>query len=505
MKILNVEQIRALDAHTIEHEPIASIDLMERAAATFVQWWLETFGSWDKPVFIFCGPGNNGGDGLAIARMLFDKSYDVRVFIFRISDRFSADFKINLDRLADLKGLPVEYLSKGEGLPPIEPGSMVVDAVFGSGLNRPIPDFPGDQIRQINQLDVVRVAVDVPSGLFADRHSEGVVFQAHYTFSFELPKLAFLFPENQNYVGKWVVRSIGLDAGFIHSTPTNRYFVDYQSVSPLLRDRRKFDHKGSFGHALLVAGGYGKVGAAILAARACLRSGAGLATIHAPKCGYVILQVAFPEAMVRVDEHEYCVSNIPVSGRYAAIGAGCGLGTNKLTARALFDLIKNARQPLVLDADALNILSQHPHYLHQLPENTILTPHPKEFERLFGKTKNDFERHHLQINKARELGVFIILKGANTCIACPDGTAFFNSTGNPGMATGGSGDVLTGLLTGLLAQGYPARDAAILGVFLHGLAGDLAAEKTQQEALLASDLIAALGAAFRALRQTKNL
>jgi NAD(P)H-hydrate epimerase len=252
---------------------------------------------------------------------------------------------------------------------------------------------------------------------------------------------------------------------------------------------------------LLIAGGFGKMGAAVLAAKACLRSGAGLLTVHAPRCGYEILQVAIPEAMVSVDDHQFAVTEIREHlSRFKAIGIGCGIGTNDLTFKSLEGLFLKDGLPLVLDADALNLLAGRPDLLKMIPHHSILTPHPKEFERLFGPTPDSFARNTLQREKAMDLGIYIILKGANTCIACPDGTCWFNSTGNPGMATGGSGDVLTGMLTGLLAQGYSPFEASLLGVYLHGLAGDLAAHDLQQEALLASDIIEHLGKAFIVLK-----
>jgi len=306
-------------------------------------------------------------------------------------------------------------------------------------------------------------------------------------------------------VGEWEFGSIGLNSGFIKKEKTPWHLLDFGEVAPLLHHRRKYDHKGTFGHALLVAGGYGKVGAAILAAKACLCSGAGLITVHAPKCAYEILQISFPEAMVSVDEHEFSISSIHEDlSRYTAIGTGCGIGTNQLAMHALEELLENAETPLVLDADALNLLAGNQHMLSNIPKNSILTPHPKEFERMFGKTKDSFERNSLQRKKASEFGIFLFLKGANTSVACPDGNCYFNSTGNPGMATGGSGDVLTGILTGLLTQGYSSHDASLLGVFLHGLAGDLAAEDLQHEALLASDIIRYIGQAFKKLRDYES-
>lgn len=501
MKILNSDQIRALDAYTIKNEPIPSIDLMERASATFVNWFVETFPRLKKSIHIFCGQGNNGGDGLAVARMLHEKGYTVKAIVCSISENQSNDFKENLTRLQSLNQSIISFLKSADPLPKISKNRIVIDSIFGSGLNRSVEGWLGELIQYINDSDATIISIDVPSGLFSDKSSEGKIIRADYTFSFEFPKLSFLFPQNQDYVGKWIFQSIGLDKAFIKNTKTSNYLIDNQLIKSILKKRKKYDHKGTFGHALIVAGGYGKVGAAILASKACLRSGAGLVSIHAPKCAYQILQISFPEAMVSVDDHEFCVSGIHELSQYKSIGVGCGIGTNELTQKGLKKLIKNAENPLVMDADALNILSQNKGWLNSLPKNSILTPHPKEFERLFGTFEDDFERNDFQKRKSQELGVFIILKGANTAITCPSGDCFFNTTGNPGMATGGSGDVLTGIITGLLAQGYDSQEACLLGVYLHGMAGDIAAETTQQEALLASDIIDAIGKGFKQIRE----
>ncbi len=504
MKILTAEQIRQADAHTIAHEPITSIELMERAARTFTRWFERQFPDKGRQVFVFCGPGNNGGDGLAIARMLIREFYDVKTWVLEISPKKSDDFRINFKNLKKQRR-PLASLKKDDPFPDLPKGAIVVDAIFGSGLNRPVEGYWAEFINWLNGQPVTRVSVDIPSGMFADAPTTGAAVRADYTFTFEVPKLAFLFPENNGYVGNWTCESIQLDAGFIAGLETPWHFVAPEMVQAMLRQRRKYAHKGTFGHALLVTGSYGKVGAGILAARACLRSGAGLVTIHAPRCAYQILQIAIPEAMVMVDEGELFIQQTKYDfSRFSAVGIGPGIGTADATALALRAMLEQAGQPLVLDADALNLLAKNPKFWEHVPQNSILTPHPKEFERLFGKTADSFERNDLQREMARKHKVFIILKGAYTCTATPDGTCYFNSTGNPGMATGGSGDVLTGMLTGLLAQGYSPLETCVLGVYLHGLAGDLAADELQQEALLASDIISHIGLAFIKLRSDES-
>lgn len=499
MKILTAEQIRQLDAYTIKNEPVDSIDLMERAALTFTYWFTEQFPDVARPIHVFCGPGNNGGDGLAIARMLHQRFYDVTVYRCRIGSNTSEDFDINLGRLPAHGGVPVQDIKKGGKLPELPRGAILIDGIFGSGLNRPVEGYWADLLEHLNAQPATRVAIDIPSGLFADSPTAGAVFHADFTFSFEMPKFAFFFPENQQRVGQWAARSIGLHPKAMEETPTPYFFVDEAFVKPLFRRRNKYGHKGTYGHALLLLGSYGKMGAAVLASRACLRAGAGLVSVRVPRCGYDILQIAIPEVMVSADRHQYLLSLIPDLEGYAAIGVGCGLGQKKVTRKALLDLLKKADQPLVIDADALNILGKHPEWQRHIPKGSILTPHPKEFERLFGKTSNGFERNELQGKKAKELGIHIVLKGAHTCTAAPDGSCYFNSTGNPGMATAGSGDVLTGIITGILAQGYAPLEAALLGVYLHGLAGDLAAKEWGQEAMVAGDITERLGAAYKAV------
>jgi NAD(P)H-hydrate epimerase len=270
-----------------------------------------------------------------------------------------------------------------------------------------------------------------------------------------------------------------------------------RDIKPMMHKRRKYDHKGTFGHALLIAGSYGKMGAAILTAKACLRSGVGLVHAHIPKAGYEIMQTAVPEAMLSMDRYDHYFSALPELDMYHAVGAGPGLGMEKQSQMALKLLIQECQQNMVFDADALNILAENKTWLPFLPQGTILTPHPKEFQRLAGHWKDDFEKLDILRNFCSKYHVYLVLKGAHTATCFPDGKIYFNSTGNPGMATAGSGDVLTGMITGLLAQGYTPGQAAVIGVFIHGLAGDLAMKEKGMESLIAGDIIEHLGRAFR--------
>lgn len=492
MKILSVEQIRSLDAHTIKTEPISSLDLMERASQAFVRWFCNQFVN-TRPVAIFCGKGNNGGDGLAIARILSQLSYDVQVYIIEYGADASADFKSNFNRLGDhLHPLHIQSIDE---LP--LPGQYVVciDALLGSGLSRPASGLLAEVIGILNSLPNKLVAVDIASGLYADKANDkdDPIVKPDFTVSFQLPKLAFLLPQNAAYVGDWHVVDIQLSEDLIQNLKTTWFFTDKQTAEKLIKPREKFSHKGTFGHAVLIAGSYGKMGAAVLSAKACLRSGAGLLTVHAPECGYEIIQISTPEAMVSVDKNRKYVSELPDLEPASAVGIGPGLGQDILTVNALEKLLKMAKAPLIIDADALNILSQNRELLYKLPENTILTPHPKEFQRLAGESTDEYNRLEIGKEFAKKYKIIICLKGANTAVILPNGNVHFNGTGNAGMATGGTGDVLTGIITGLLAQKYTPENAAILGVYQHGLAGDRAADLKGQSALIASDVIDCLG------------
>lgn len=495
MKILSAEQVRQADAYTIEHEPIASIDLMERAASVFVGWFTARFHQ-QCQVAIFCGPGNNGGDGLAISRLLLQKDYQVATYILG-APKTSKDFVTNLKRLERTPNSDITELN--HAMPNIHGKAVIVDALFGSGLSRPLDGLVGQLVAHLNQQPNTKIAVDMPTGLFADQPTEGITFNADYTFVFQTPKLSFMLPDNERAVGEWLAGDIGLSKAYFDAVPTPYHLVTAYDVQ--LAKRKRFSHKGSYGHALMVTGSFGKIGAGILAAKACLHSGAGLATVFTARCGYTAVQAALPEAMVMCSGEELIDTTVDTA-TYTAIGIGPGIGTDEATAKALHGFITASRHPMVVDADALNILSKHPDWLKLLPKESILTPHPKEFERLFGKTANGFDRLKLLQSKATELGINIVLKGANTAVALTNGEVWFNSTGNPGMATAGSGDVLTGIITGLLAQSYAPAQAAIYGVYLHGLAGDLAASDLGCEALIASDIVAHLGRAFISAHQS---
>jgi NAD(P)H-hydrate epimerase len=497
MKIFSAEQIKAWDAYTIENEPITSIDLMERASHAFVDYLTAFYSAKNiDTIHIFCGSGNNGGDGLAIARLLSNQKKKVLVYHIPTSTTLSSDFVTNLNRLET----PIISLEQDFPNFNFQKNDIIIDAILGSGLNRNVENSIAQLIQLINDSNITIWSVDIPSGLFADTLSNGISIKANYTLTFETPKLSFFFPENAEAIGDFFYLSILLNVDYQNFTKSNNFYTTLAFAKKIIKSRSKFSHKGTFGHALLVAGSYGKIGAAVLSAKACLRSGVGLVSIHSPKCGYEILQTSVPEAMVISDNDIWQVTKINQKD-YDAIGIGPGIGTSKETAIAFETFLKSQQKPLVIDADALNLLSYYPELQQFIPLNSILTPHIKEFERLFCVSKNSMERNDLQRRKAIELGVIIVLKGAHTCIALPDGNCFYNSTGNAGMATGGSGDVLTGIILSLLSQKYASEDAAILGVFLHGLAGDSAKEKFGEEALIANDIIEYLGSAFKTIHK----
>ncbi|MFW5707724.1 MAG: NAD(P)H-hydrate dehydratase [Bacteroidota bacterium] len=499
MKILTTAQIRQADQYTIENEPIASIDLMERAAKAFYDAIKQRLRKQDV-IKVFCGMGNNGGDGLAVSRMLVLSGYNVQTYKIVHSEKASPDFAENEKRLLKLKRANYSEIHSKDDLPPLSETDIVIDALFGSGLSRPIEGFPAKVVKHINASVAKVIAVDLPSGLFAEDNTgntEETIIKANYTYTFQLPKLAFLFPDNAEFIGIWQVLDIGLSSEFISRQETPWHFLTGAELKPHFRPRSKFAHKGNFGHGLLIAGSQGKSGAAVLAAKAALAMGPGLITTHVPRCNYAIQQGSLPEGMVSLDEDEHYFSGIPNAGSWSAIAAGPGLGKEKQTTQALKLVIQNTAKPLIFDADALNILAENPTWLSFLPPGTILTPHVGEFERLAGKSNNGWER----LEKAREMAFrfkcYIVLKGAHTAIVAPDKQVIFNSTGNPGMAKGGSGDVLTGVILGLLTQGYSSLFSAMTGVYLHGLAADLAVKKIPLESLMAGDIIRLLPQALR--------
>ncbi|HOW39561.1 MAG TPA: NAD(P)H-hydrate dehydratase [Bacteroidales bacterium] len=506
MKIFSSAQIKEIDSYTIIHEPVNSVNLMERAAGEIFDWYIHLFDRRHR-IFIFAGPGNNGGDGLALARMLAGERYKVELWYPDFNAKTSVDWKQNFKRLKKEYPDVIKVLKDESAFPFISKDDVIIDAIFGSGLNRPADGFIAVVIRLINESVATRVSIDIPSGLFCEdngKNDPASIIQADYTLSFEFPKLAFMFAENAKFTGDWDVLPIGLHESIIEDTETKFNYLTADDVRPLLKTRNTFDHKGMFGHGLLVAGSAGKTGAAILSAKAALRAGIGLLTCHLPGSGRGVMNTSVPEAMVSADKNEELISGVDLTSKYTVAAIGPGIGTDKLTQKALFSFLKDFRFPLIIDADALNLLSENRQMYSLLHKSIILTPHPKEFERLTGKFSTGYERLISQIEFSEKNNCFVVLKGAYTSVSTPEGKVYFNSTGNPGMATAGSGDVLTGIILSLLAQGYSSEEAAVLGVYLHGLAGDIAAEAGGYEALIASDIINNIGPAYIRLREGKE-
>ncbi|KMQ63148.1 sugar kinase [Chryseobacterium angstadtii] len=503
MKIFTAEQIRGWDRFTISNEPVSSIQLMERASEALSGWISENCKN-HKKIAVFCGYGNNGGDGLAMARILYTKGFDVDIFVRYPKGKFSDDASVNLKRLRDLSGISVREFKEADDYN-FDSKTVVIDALFGTGLSRPLEGIFEELVEVLNEKNCIKISVDVPSGLSADHihETDHVVFKADYTLSFQCWKKTFLHPETGKYTGKVVILDIGLDERYEKTEATNSFVIDEKVIDGIFKPRQDFSHKGTYGKVTIAAGSYGKIGAAVLATKSALRTGAGLTFVMAPQCGYEILQTSCPEAMFIRGGKEW-LENFE-SEDDSVYGIGPGLGTHENTAEGLLTFLKSYKKPVVLDADALNIISKDRQNLNLIPQRSIITPHPKEFERLFGSTENSFERLKLAHKKAAELNIYIVLKDHHTQIITPEGNVFYNITGNAGLAKGGSGDILTGILASFLAQGYSEEEACIMGVWLHGRAADLAAEKYSKESMLATDVINTFGDVFEELNRRTGM
>ncbi|MBX2947890.1 MAG: NAD(P)H-hydrate dehydratase [Crocinitomicaceae bacterium] len=508
MKILSATQLKIVDALTIERQHISSIDLMERVAKICAERICSQYTA-DLPVVVFCGMGNNGGDGLAIARLLSEQNRMVQVIVVRHTEHFSADAQVNFDRLPEsLQATLITVRSENDaGQLHIKENTCVIDAMLGTGINKPVTGILETVIHKINSAPCTVISIDVPSGLMID-HSSGELpdacVQADLVLSLQLPKLAYLFPENKRIVPHFECVDIGLDQQALLEQPSPYYFAERQDIAALLVPRNKFSHKGTYGHALLLAGSSGTSGAAVIAAEACLRSGAGLLTVHSTKQTVDALSYRLPEAMTQTDEHDSFITFCDDLSSYRAIGFGPGVGRASETQQLLKSVIQRFQGRLIIDADGLNILAENKTWLEFLPKDTILTPHPKEFERLAGPSDTHFDR----LQKARAFATrytcILILKDTYTHICMPDGSVVFNSTGNAGLAKGGSGDCLTGIILGLLTRGYPPPQAALTGTFIHGYTADLCAEMMSQESILITDVIRQLPCAFKQLESTNK-
>ena len=505
MKIFTYNQIKELDRYTMEHEPIRSIDLMERAAKALSRTIMDNWTN-RTPVVVFAGPGNNGGDAMAVARMLAEQNYAVSVYLFNISDHLSEDCVTNRQRVVDCKQIKefVEVTTQFDP-PVLEADMLVIDGLFGSGINKPLAGGFASLVKYINQSPSTIVSIDMPSGLMPEDNSYNVsanIIRADMTLTLQQKKLSFLFADCQQFIGKLRVLDIRLSKDYIEKTDARYATIEENYIRSKIKQRDDFAHKGNMGNALIIAGSYGMAGAAVLATEACLRAGAGKVTIHTLKRNYNVLQTSVPEAVMQIDREETYFSEAVDAEDFDAVGIGPGLGQHENTAIALITQLRRSQCPIVVDADGLNMLTNHRAWMQQLPKGIILTPHPKEFDRIVGTSCNgEYERLHKAQEMAENLHAFILLKGHYSALCMPNGHILFNTTGNSGMATAGSGDVLTGIITGLLARGYNAGDACTVGMYLHGLAGDLAAKDLGKESLIARDIIKYLPHAFKRLEE----
>lgn len=491
IKILSASQIKEVDAYTIKHEPVSAIDLMERAASKAADVIINHYSTFNS-CKIICGPGNNGGDGLVIARHLFNHSKDITLYIIGFSEKHTEEYLYNFELV---KLLPSVIFIESASSIEIAKDDLVIDALLGSGISRPVTGLVKEVIDVVNKSGATIISIDIPSGMFADAYDGHNIINAHHTLTFQYPKLAFFLPETGMHTGKVDILDIGLIDNALVTGKIENYFIEKNDIHSILKKRQAFSHKGSYGHALIIAGSKGKTGAAILAAKSCIHSGAGMVTACIPACCEVALNTSAPEVMTVTATENY-ITSLPDITPYTVIGCGPGIGSQEETARMLKLMIQNAGNPLVLDADALNILSQNKTWLSFLPAGSILTPHPGEFLRLAGKWSDNFERLQLLKDFSKKYNCYVVLKDHFTITAAPDGNCYFNSTGNPGMSTAGSGDVLTGIILSLMAQQYHPLQAALLGVYLHGLAGDIFASENSMESLTATGIIDSLGKAF---------
>lgn len=497
MKIFSKEQIYEGDQLTAKKQNISSTELMERAGIQIFNWLHVRMQGAQVPIHVFCGIGNNGGDGLVVARHLIIHGYNVKTYIVNCSDKRTKDFLVNYDLIKQTTKQWPEMMNCEADFPEIHKDDIIVDAIFGIGLNRPVNDWVKSLFMHFKNSQAFTLSVDIPSGVYTDKVPEdenGVVW-ANYTLSFQSPKLVFFLPETSKFSIQWEVLDIGIDREFLYRTETESELIGKNEVLPIYIPRQKYAHKGDFGHSLIIGGSYGKMGSVMLTSRAALAIGAGLVTAYVPKSGYQIMQTGFPEAMVITDDDEEFISNISFDMEPTVIGLGIGMGTETKTVSALEKFLKSNKTPLVIDADGLNMLSTKKKLLKALPEHTVLTPHPKELERLIGAWNDDFDKLKKTKAFSKKYKVIVVIKGAHTITVFQD-KYYINTTGNPGMATAGSGDVLTGVITGLISQGYEPLSATVFGVYLHGKAADIAIEDLGYQSLIASHIIEALGEAY---------
>jgi hydroxyethylthiazole kinase-like uncharacterized protein yjeF len=500
MKILSSQQIRNIDSETIKREAISSLELMKRASTAFYNWFIERYPNKHTSILIFSGVGNNGGDSLVIARLLHKSGYSVNVCLIEYSENYTEDCAHNIRRVK-AENISFRKITDEKQIPAISQYDIVIDGIFGTGLSREISGIAASVINRINESNVNIISIDVPSGLFLDKKTSFAV-NATKTVTFQIPKLALFLPENQYFAGNVYIVDIGLNDKAISECESNIFYTERGDISKLIKPILKFAHKGTEGHVLIIGGSYGKIGSVCLASKAALKTGCGLVTAYLPKCGVPIIQTNFPEVMAIGDNGEKYITSINFDIRPDAIGLGIGMGQNEESQSAFHDLLVNNHLPLVIDADGLNILSKNPEWLNLLQPKTILTPHPRELSRLIGEWCDDYDKIKKAMLFAQKYNIILVVKGAYSLIIDSE-NIYLNSSGTPALATAGSGDVLTGIITSLLAQGYKQVDAARVGVFLHGLTSELAEKTIYPKSFIASDIIENIGNAYRSLVKSK--
>ena len=497
MKILSVDQLYKADQITVEKQDISSTELMERAGLQIFHWLDKRLQGSQVTIHIFCGIGDNGGDGLVVGRVLVEHGYNVVVYVVNCSDKRSRNFLINYDRIKNVSNKWPTLMKGEEDFPEIKDDDIVIDAIFGIGLNRCPGGWVKKLIQYLNNNPAFKLAIDIPSGLFANNpiSDKEAVLIANHTLTFQIPKLSFFLPETANFVSDFDVLDIGLDQDYLTDAEPLATLITKDEAQTFYIPREKFGHKGTYGHTAIIGGSYGKIGATALATSAAFRIGAGMVTAFVPKCGYYILQTTVPEAMVITDKEEEYLTEIQLDFEPSAIAIGMGMGKNKATVECLKEFFKNVKAPMVIDADALNIISENKVLLKLIPKNSILTPHPGELKRLIGKWKDDYDK----IKKAKKFSekyeVVLIIKGAYT-MTISEGKLYINTSGNPGMGTAGSGDTLSGVIAGLISQGYDPLIASVFGIYLHGRAGDIASNQMGYEAVMAGDIVNNLSEAY---------
>jgi hydroxyethylthiazole kinase-like uncharacterized protein yjeF len=530
MKVVTTEEMRKIDRETIEGFGVPSVVLMERAGLAVSSKIKELVSR--KRVIIVSGSGNNGGDGLAVARNLHNEGWDVKVFLAARPEDLKRDaliqYKAAVKFGVDIKPIK-ELLTNYSSL--IARHSIIVDAILGTGLSKNVSGMLSDVIKLINKSNRPVFSVDIPSGISSDNGQVlGEAVKAEYTVTFGLPKRGHLLYPGAEYSGKLFIEDIGFPKELLRSEKCNVELLEKNAVSALIHERHSYSHKGDYGHVLVVAGSRGKTGASLMAARACLRTGAGLVTIGIPESLADVFQSRVTEEMTLIlpDKGDGTLSEkasnkildfLNKTADLLAIGPGIGVSTE--TEKLMKVLIKNSSKPIVIDADGINSIEGEVEVFSKAKAPIILTPHPGEMARLLsqksetnpptppfakggqgGITIQDIEKDRINIatSFAKETGTYLILKGVPTIIAIPDGKAFINSTGNPGMATGGTGDVLTGMISGFLSQTMNPLLACILGVYMHGLAGNIAASEKGQHTMIATDIIDKIAAAFYSIK-----